>query len=207
MTLKGDAPNTDDTVFESSTNVFVYYYKGASGWGNLLAGRPTVMLGADGSVSALSFAAWAVRSGLVSSDAGLDSTTLADAFESESSECPGLVNGAVYAFGGNLTEADRSSLLDIIFDDAGTPIVVIPAVDGDNASFVSVAVEGKADLADDAWTLDMQAVSLFDATRAGYTPIGADGYTPATAYFRLRMSLNEGGVFTPGPPTGPRALS
>lgn len=193
VTFKGNAPRADDTSFEESTNAFVDYYRGATGWGNLLARRPTVMLGADGSVASLSFAAWAVRRGLASSSsAGLSAATLEAVFAAESSTRAGLVNGAVYAFGDNLTAADQASLIELTFDDAGTPIVVIPALDDDNATFVDVSVLGTGDLSSaGGWTLSMLPVALSDATRAGYTPVGADGYTPASACFRLRLSLRE----------------
>ena len=148
------------------------------------------MLGSSGSVEALSFAAWAVKSGL-STATGLSDATLATLFEAESSSVAGLANGEVYAFGGNLTTRDRASLLQMVFDSDGTPIVETPALDNGAGSFVTVAVEGTTDLKSGRWDLTVSEVTLPDATRAGYTPAKVNGALPGTAFFRLKIALGE----------------
>jgi len=189
VTARGDAPAADDTVFAGSENVFVYYCRGASGWKNLLACRPTVMLGEDGAVEALSFAAWSVRNGLTTS-ADMSAEALAVLFAAESSSAPGLANGAVYAFGGNLTVPDQAALLRIYVAE-DRPVVVAPALDTGAGSFVGMAVEGTADLTSGVWNLPLNAVTLSDVTRAAFTPAEVDGAIPAAACFRLRLTLNE----------------
>jgi hypothetical protein len=190
VTFRGDAPDAEGSTFTESGCVFVYYYKGTSGWGNLLADRPTVMLGADGAVEALSFAAWTVRSGL-SVVTELSDETLATLFAAEASSAPGLSNGAVFAFGGNLTAADRGSLLRVVFDAEGSPIVETPALTADGSAFVTVAVEGTTDLASGIWDLPLSAVALPDVTRAGYVPAEVNGSLPAAAFFRLKIALRD----------------
>lgn len=189
VTARGDAPEADASAFAGSVGVFVYYYKGASGWSNLLASRPTVMIGADGAGETLSFAAWAVRGGLADAS-GLSDASLSALFEAESSSLPGLANGAVYAFGSNLTVADQVALLQIFIED-GTPYVESPALVSGVEAFVTVAVEGTADLASGVWDLPVSGVTLSDVTRAGYTPAPVDGVIPAAACFRLKLALTE----------------
>ena len=190
VTFRGNAPTADTTCFVEATNVFVYYYKGTSGWGNLLAGRPTVMLGSSGTVEALSFAAWAVRSGL-STVTGLCDATLATLFTAASPSVTGLANGAVYAFGGNLKPDDQTSLLRVVFAADGTPIVETPAVCDGAGNFVTAAVEGTSDLSLGTWNLAVNGVTLADATRAGYTPARVNGLLTATAFFRLKVTLGD----------------
>jgi len=56
---------------------------------------------------------------------------------------------------------------------------------------VTATVEGTTNLAASAWNLSVNAVSLTDATRAGYTPAKANGALPDSAFFRLKLSLIE----------------
>ena len=189
VTAFGDAPTADEDSFEQTTNVIVYYYDGSTGWGNLLAKRPTTKLRADGSVSARSFAAWAVQDGLIST-ASLCIDTLETLFITESSTLPGVSNGAVYTFGENLTEQDALSLITITFDTDGTPIVETPALASDAASFVTATLEGTTDLSTGIWNLTVNPVDLTDSTRDGYTPAATAGVVPPTAFFRLKLSLN-----------------
>ena len=189
VTLRENAPNADGDTFDGSEGVIVYYYAGTSGWKNLLAHRPTVMLGADGAVEAISFAAWAVRQGLVT-PGGLSDATLAAVFDAESASMPGVVNGAVYAFGNNLTADDQTALLRIYFD-GDTPIVETPALAPGSGDFVAMTVEGTDDLTSDGWDLAVNRVALADVTRAGFTPAEVDGALPPAAFFRLRITLGE----------------
>jgi hypothetical protein len=189
VTFLGNAPDAEGSAFDGSYGVFVYYYKGASDWGNLLAKRPTVMLGADGAVEARSFAAWAVQGGLTSVP-DLSASALETLFAAESSSVSGVANGAVYAFGSNLTTDDRTSLLQIVFDD-GTPIIETPALDSGSANFVTTTVVGTTNLTSGVWDLAIDEVTLPDVTRAGYQPTEVDGVIPAAAFFRAKIRLNE----------------
>ena len=190
VTFLGNAPDADGTDFDGAYKVYVYYYKGTSGWGNLLAKRPTVMLGATGAVEASSFAAWAVQGSLTSAS-NLSASALETLFAADSSSVSGVANGAVYAFGNNLKPADQTSLLQIVLDSDGTPIVETPALDSAAANFVTATVEGTTNLTASAWDLSVNAVSLTDAMRAGYTPAKVNGVLPDTAFFRLKLSLIE----------------
>lgn len=186
VTSLGDAPEADGDAFDGTEQVYVYYYKGASGWKNMLAHRPTVMLGGDGSVAGLSFGAWAVRSG-VTNTAALSDEALSALFVQPSS-ASGCANGAVYAFGENLTANDGASLLQIAVE-SGTPIVQTPALSSAVAGYVSATIEATTNLMSDAWDLTVNEVPLADTTRAGYTPAAVDGALPAQAFFRLKLSL------------------
>jgi hypothetical protein len=41
--FQGNAPSTDSSVFDYSTNVTVYYLPGTTGWGSTFGGRPTAL--------------------------------------------------------------------------------------------------------------------------------------------------------------------
>jgi len=187
VTSLGDVPDADGDAFDGSEQVFVYYYKGASGWKNLLAHRPTVMLGDDGSVVALSFGAWAVWNGITNT-AALSDEALSELFAQASSSASDCANGIVYAFGENLTTNDEFSLLHITVENS-TPIVETPALDSAVADYVSCAVEATTNLLSGTWDLTVDEVSLADATRTGYTPAAVDGALPPQVFFRLKLSL------------------
>ena len=189
VTFAGNAPDAEGNDFDGSYKVYVYYYQGASGWGNLLAKRPTVMLGATGSVVARSFAAWAVQTNLTA-ESELSSSALESLFAAQSPAVSGVPNGAVYAFGSNLTASDQRSLLQIVIDD-GTPIVEAPALASASSYFVTATVEGTTNLSASEWSLSVNAVSLSDVTHAGYTPAKVNGALPNTAFFRLKLALIE----------------
>lgn len=191
VTFAGHAPEAAQSAFYASDEVFVYYYTGTAGWKNLLADRPTVMLGEDGSEAVLSFAAWSVRNGLASSS-GLDDDSQSALFGAPSAALPGLANGSVYAFGDHLTAADQTSLLWIQMADDGTPVVVTPALAEGVENYVTMTVEGTAVLPAAQWDLPLASVALSDQTRAGFTPAVSAGETlPRQAFFRLRLDLDE----------------
>jgi hypothetical protein len=188
VTALGDAPAAEETAFSASEAILVYFYAGTSGWKNLLALRPTVMLRTDGLAEAVSFAAWAVENGLVAAS-GLSAEALAALFDAASPTVSGLANGAVFVFGGNLTAADQRTLLRITIEER-TPIVETPAQDAGSEPFASVTLEGTTDLTSGVWDLAVNKISLADVTRSGYTPAPVNGVLPFGAFFRMTLTLN-----------------
>ncbi len=189
VTFMGDAPDTDNDAFTGSENVFAYYCRGTLGWKNLLACRPTVMLGEEGSVEALSFAAWAIRRELATC-ATLNDKGLSCLFAAESPSVSGVANGMVYAFGDSLTANDPLSLLQIYVED-GQPVVTSPCLTAEAANYVVMGIEGTTNLMSGVWNLSVNEMPLSDTARMRYTPAPINGLFPSAAFFRLKLSLIE----------------
>ena len=57
-------------------------------------------------------------------------------------------------------------------------------------NFVASCVEGTTNLTAGVWDLTLDAVTLDDATRAGYAPSQAGG-VPPSAFYRLKLTLGN----------------